>query len=60
MTFPLFDIMGNIALIVAMFMKVEWKPIPHDSNVKITDLTDKAKNNKEKQKISWQTALFNL
>ena len=52
MTFPLFDIMGNIALIVAMFMKVEWKPIPHDSNVKITDLTDKAKNNKEKQKIS--------
>ena len=39
-------------LIVAMFMKVEWKPIPHDSNVKITDLTDNAENIKEKQKIS--------
>ena len=51
-TFPIFDIMGKIALIVAMFMKVEWKPIPHDSNVKITDLTDKAENKKEKQKIS--------
>ncbi len=51
-TFPIFDIMGKIALVVAMFMKVEWKPIPHDSNVKITDLTDKAENQKEKQKIS--------
>ena len=46
------DIMGKIALVVAMFMKVEWKPIPHDSNVKITDLTDKAENKKEKQKTS--------
>ena len=51
-TFPIFDIIGKISLVIAMFMKVEWKPIPHDSNVKITDLTDKAENKKEKQKTS--------
>ncbi len=51
-TFPIFDLMGKLSLIIAMFMKVEWKPIPHDSNVKITDLTDKAENKEEKQKIS--------
>ena len=43
LTFPLFDIMGKIALIAAMFMKVEWKPIPHDANIKISDLNDKTK-----------------
>ena len=53
-TFPIFDIIGKISLIVAMFMKVEWKPIPHDSNVKITDLTDKSKNNKEKRGLTRQ------
>ena len=52
LTFPIFDLIGKFSLIIAMFMKVEWKPIPHDSNVKITDLTGDAENKKEKQKIS--------
>ncbi len=52
LTFPIFDLMGKLSLIIAMFMKVEWKPIPHDSDIKITDLTEKAENKKEKQKIS--------
>ena len=51
-TFPTFGIIGEIAFIIALFSKVEWKPIPHASNVKITDLTDISKNEKEKQKIS--------
>ena len=51
-TFPMFDLIGKISMLIAMFMKVEWKPIPHDSNVKITDLTGNAENKKEKQKIS--------
>ncbi|MBO5089535.1 MAG: glycosyltransferase family 2 protein [Clostridia bacterium] len=51
-TFPIFDLIGKLSLIIAMFMKVEWKPIPHDSDIKITDLTEKAENKKEKQKIS--------
>lgn len=29
LTFPLFDIIGKISLIIACFSKVEWKPIPH-------------------------------
>ena len=28
-------------------MKVEWKPIPHESNVKITDLTESEETEKE-------------
>jgi hypothetical protein len=51
-TFPIFDLIGKFSLVIALFTKVEWKPIPHDSNVKITDLTDNAENIKEKQKIS--------
>ena len=51
-TFPIFDLIGKLSLIIAIFMKVEWKPIPHDSDIKITDLTEKAENKKEKQKIS--------
>ena len=51
LTFPLFDIIGKVSLIIAMFMKVEWKPIPHDSNIKITDLDDTVKTEKEKTKV---------
>lgn len=28
-TFPLFDIMGRLSMVIALFTKVEWKPIPH-------------------------------
>ena len=28
--FPFFDIIGKWSMIIAMFVKVEWKPIPHD------------------------------
>ena len=50
-TFPLFDIIGKISFIIAMFMKVEWKPIPHDSNIKITDLDDTIEKVKEETKV---------
>lgn len=32
-TFPMFDIMGKIATVIALFGKVEWKPIPHNVSV---------------------------
>ena len=38
LTFPLFDLMGDLALCIALFTKVEWKPIPHNSNVRIEEL----------------------
>ena len=38
MMWPMFDIIGRYTQYAAMFMKVEWKPIPHTSKVKIGDL----------------------
>ncbi len=40
-TFPMFEAIGRLTNIIAMFTKVEWKPIPHNSAVKIEDIEDK-------------------
>lgn len=37
-TFPIFDMIGRIASLIAVFIKVDWKPIPHNSEVTIEDL----------------------
>lgn len=44
--FPFFDIIGEISMCIALFSKVEWKPIPHKSQIKIEELT--TEKNKEK------------
>ncbi len=36
--FPFFDIIGKWASYVAVFKKVEWKPIPHDTIVDVSQL----------------------
>lgn len=41
LTFPLFDFIGKIASCIALFTKVEWKPIPHNANVSIAQLDKK-------------------
>ena len=51
-TFPIFDLIGKLSLVIALFTKVEWKPIPHDSKVKITDIVKNKENLDKKQKIS--------
>ncbi|MBO5040844.1 MAG: glycosyltransferase family 2 protein [Clostridia bacterium] len=28
-TFPIFDLIGKLTILMALFMKVDWKPIPH-------------------------------
>lgn len=38
-TWPTFDIIGRYSQYAALFMKVEWKPIPHNSKVTIDDIT---------------------
>lgn len=38
LTFPLFDLIGKIAIIIAFFSKVEWKPIPHNVVISIDDI----------------------
>ena len=40
-TWPTFDIIGRYTTYVAVFKKVEWKPIPHQSKVTIDDLNNK-------------------
>ena len=37
-TWPIFDIIGRWTTYFALFMRVEWKPIPHESKVTIDDL----------------------
>lgn len=38
-TFPIFDLMGRYSLLIALFSKVEWKPIPHEAALKIEDIS---------------------
>ena len=49
-TFPIFDIIGKFALLIALFKKVEWKTIPHTSNIKIDDI-----HHKNKIKLNYTT-----
>lgn len=37
-TWPIFDIIGRYSTYAALFMKVTWKPIPHESKVTIDDI----------------------
>ena len=37
-TWPIFDIIGRYTIYIALFKKVEWKPIPHESKVTIDEL----------------------
>ena len=37
--FPFFDKIGKWSMIFAMFVKVEWKPIPHDTVIDMDKLT---------------------
>ena len=37
-TWPIFDIIGKYTMYIAIFKKVEWKQIPHESKVTIDDL----------------------
>lgn len=38
-TFPIFDYIGRFATLFALFMRIEWKPIPHKRNVSIDSLS---------------------
>lgn len=38
-TFPIFDYIGRFSTLFALFMRIEWKPIPHKRDVSINTLT---------------------
>ncbi|MBR6807256.1 MAG: glycosyltransferase family 2 protein [Clostridia bacterium] len=42
-TFPIFDQIGKLAMIIALFTKVEWKPIPHKAAIAIDELNPETK-----------------
>lgn len=37
-TFPIFDLIGKLSMVIALFTKVEWKPIPHNAAINIDEL----------------------
>ena len=39
MMWPWFDIIGAVSVLIAMFSHVEWKPIPHNADVNIEELS---------------------
>ncbi|MBQ8352619.1 MAG: glycosyltransferase family 2 protein [Clostridia bacterium] len=39
--FPFFDIIGKWVMYIALFKKIEWKPIPHDTVVDVNELDKK-------------------
>ena len=39
-TFPVFDIIGRISMIIALFSRVEWKQIPHTAAISIEELDE--------------------
>lgn len=43
LTWPVFDIIGRYSQYAALFVKVTWKPIPHNSKVRIEDIKYKVK-----------------
>lgn len=40
-TFPLFDMIGKLSTVIALFTKVEWKPIPHNATINIDEIENK-------------------
>ena len=40
-TFPIFDIIGKISMLIALFKKVDWKPIPHTCKKSISQIETK-------------------
>ena len=39
-TWPIFDTIGRYTTFIALFKKIEWKPIPHTSDINIDDINE--------------------
>lgn len=42
--FAMFDYIGKVSLLIALCSKVEWKPIPHGSDIDIAQIDEQYKN----------------
>ncbi len=50
-TFPIFDVIGRLVMIIALFRRVEWDPIAHKSAKDIEQIESES-NEKSKEKIN--------
>lgn len=41
LTFPIFGLIGKLSFYIALFSKVEWKPIPHKASIRIDEIENK-------------------
>ena len=44
LTWPLYDVIERYVKYIALFKKVEWKPIPHNSKITIDDISGQETN----------------
>lgn len=51
-TFPIFPIIGKITMLIALFTKVEWKPIPHTADISIDEMNDRLHNKQTERELS--------
>lgn len=42
LTFPIFDLIGRLSMLIALVTRVEWKPIPHTVEASIDDMRQPA------------------
>ena len=40
LTWPIYDVIERYVKYIALFKKVEWKPIPHESKITIEDIQE--------------------
>lgn len=50
LTFPIFDIIGRLSMIIAMFRRVEWAPIEHKVSLNIDEVEMDAGTEKKEEK----------
>ena len=44
-TFPIFDLIGKISMLIALFIRVDWKPIPHNAAISIEEIEHESGKN---------------
>ena len=49
--FPVFGMIGDVVMLIAVFAKVTWKPIPHNANVRIEDLDPAVSKKEDKEPL---------
>lgn len=57
LTFPIFGIIGDIVMLGAVFLKVTWKPIPHNADVAIEELAPTSQEVSNKKQVARHSVL---